>query len=110
MEDCIFCKIAKGEITTDFLYEDDDVMAFKDIHPVKPVHILIVPKQHIEDFLALEDPLLKEKLLSVVQTMAESAELDDKGFRVTINGGGAQEINHLHIHLMGPMGANAKME
>lgn len=109
MEDCIFCKVGKGEFNTEFLYEDDDVMAFKDIHPVKPVHILIVPKAHIEDFLALEDPLLKEKLLTVAQTMAESAELDDKGFRIVINGGGAQEIQHLHIHLMGPLGANVKM-
>jgi histidine triad (HIT) family protein len=109
MEDCIFCKIGKGELKTEFLYEDDDVMAFKDIHPVKPVHILIVPKGHVEDFLALEDPLLKEKLFSVVQTMAESAELDDKGYRVAINGGGAQEVPHLHLHLMGPMGSNAKM-
>jgi histidine triad (HIT) family protein len=109
MEDCIFCKIAKGEIKSKFLYEDDDVMAFRDIHPVKPIHFLIVPKQHIEDFLALEDPMLKEKLLTVVQTLAESADLDDKGYRVSINGGGAQDIDHLHIHLMGPMGANTKM-
>lgn len=109
MKDCVFCNIAKGKIQTDFLYEDDDVMAFKDIHPVKPTHILVVPKGHIEDILALEDPLLKEKLLTVAQTMAESAELDDNGFRIVINGGGAQEIQHLHIHVMGPMGNNAKM-
>jgi histidine triad (HIT) family protein len=109
MNDCIFCKIAKGEIKTEFLYEDDEVMAFTDIHPVKPTHILIVPKEHIEDILALEDPLLKEKLLTVVQNMAESSELDDKGFRVVINGGGAQEIHHLHIHLMGPVGLEVKM-
>ena len=109
MSDCIFCKIAKGEIKTDFLYEDDEVMAFKDIHPVKPIHILVMPKEHIEDVLALEDPLLKEKLLTVAQTMAESAELDDKGFRIVINGGGAQEIHHLHMHVMGPMGTDATM-
>ena len=109
MKDCIFCKIANGKIKKEFLYEDIDVMAFADIHPVKPVHILIIPKAHIEDFLALEDPLLKEKLLTVVQTMAESAELDDKGYRVVINGGGAQEIHHLHIHLMGPLDNAAPM-
>jgi histidine triad (HIT) family protein len=109
MKDCIFCKIARGKLPTEFLYDDEDVMAFRDIHPAKPIHILVVPKMHIEDFLALEDPLLKEKLLSVVQTLAESAELDDKGFRVVINGGGSQEIRHLHLHLMGPMGANVKM-
>lgn len=109
MDDCIFCKIAKGKIKTEFLYEDDDVMAFNDIHPLKPTHILIVPKGHVEDILALEDPLIKEKLLTVAQAMAESAELDDKGFRIVINGGGAQEIPHLHLHLMGPLGAHAKM-
>lgn len=109
MVDCIFCKIAQGEIKTDFLYEDEDVMAFNDIHPVKPTHILIVPKGHVEDFLALEDPAIKEKLFSVVQNMAEAAELDEAGFRIVINGGGAQEINHLHIHLMGPMGSNVKV-
>lgn len=109
MKDCIFCKIAKGDLTTEFLYEDDEVMAFKDIHPVKPVHILVVPKEHIEDFLALEDPLLKEKLIIVAQTIAESAELDDKGFRITINGGGAQDINHLHIHVTGPHTTSAEL-
>ena len=109
MPDCIFCKIARGEIQTDFLYEDEDVMAFNDIHPVKPTHILIVPKGHVEDILALEDPLIKEKLLTVAQAMAESAELDTKGFRIIINGGGAQEVPHLHIHLMGPMGSKAKL-
>ena len=109
MDDCIFCEIAKGKIKKEFLYEDEDVMVFPDIHPVKPVHILIIPKTHVEDFLALEDPLLKEKLLSVVQTMVESAELDDKGYRIVINGGGAQEIQHLHIHLMGPLDSTVKM-
>ena len=84
-------------------------MAFNDIHPVKPTHILIVPKGHVEDILALEDPLIKEKLLTVAQAMAESAELDTKGFRIIINGGGAQEVPHLHIHLMGPMGSKAKL-
>lgn len=110
MADCIFCKIAKGKLKTEFLYEDDDVMAFNDIHPAKPIHILVVPKGHVDDFLALEDPLLKEKLFTVAQTMAESAELDDKGFRIVINGGGAQEINHLHLHVMGPLGAAAPIE
>lgn len=109
MPECIFCKIAAGDLKTEFLYEDDDVMAFKDIHPLKPVHILVVPKGHVEDFLALEDPLIKEKLFTVVQTLAESAELDDKGFRIVINGGGAQEVPHLHIHLMGPIGSKAAL-
>lgn len=109
MEDCTFCKIAAGDMKTEFLYEDEDVMAFKDLHPIKPIHILIVPKGHVEDLLALEDPIIKEKLLTVAQTLAESAELDDKGFRILINGGGSQEINHLHIHLLGPMGKNMKM-
>ncbi len=104
MENCIFCKIATGAIKKEFLYEDDDVMVFPDIQPVKPVHLLIVPKKHIAEFMALEDKDLLQKLFTVVQNMIKREGLTDKGHRIGINGGGAQAIDHLHIHLMGPMG------
>lgn len=104
MDNCLFCKFAKGEIKKEFLYEDDDVMVFPDIHPVRPVHLLVVPKSHISDLLVLEDSSLWQKLLTVVQNMVKREGLSDKGFRIGINGGGAQVVNHLHIHLMGPMG------
>src|SRR2546430_12100662 len=103
MGDCIFCKIATKEITKDFLYEDEDVMVFPDIHPVRPIHLLIIPKKHITDLLAVESPVLFEKLFIVVKKMILEHELTQKGYRVTINGGGAQIVQHLHIHLVGPM-------
>lgn len=103
MNDCIFCKIAKKEIPAKFIYEDDDVMAFPDIHPVKPVHILIVPKKHVTEFQAVEDTVLFQKIFHVVQQMIKREGLSDKPHRIGINGGGAQDIDHLHVHLMGPM-------
>lgn len=109
MADCVFCKIRDRIISKVFTYEDEDAMVFPDIYPIKPVHLLIVPKKHIEDLLMMSDKGLMIKLISVVQNMAKRYELDKKGFRIGINGGGAQGINHLHIHLFGPMGRNAEM-
>jgi histidine triad (HIT) family protein len=102
MEDCLFCKFANGAMKKEFYYEDDDVMVFPDIHPVRPVHLLIIPKQHVSEFVAVQDPELFKKLFTVAQQMIAREGLKDKGYRITINGGGAQVINHLHIHLMGP--------
>lgn len=109
MENCIFCKIARSEVAKDFLYNDDEIMAFKDINPVKPVHVLIIPKRHIPELIAIDDVLLLGKLLKVTQQLISRFEISDKGYRVVINGGGAQEIDHLHIHLMGPMGSRAAL-
>jgi len=106
MKDCIFCKIRDGEIAKEFTYQDEDVMVFPDINPVKPVHLLIIPKKHVEDFLDLDDINLEKKLNDVVRRMIKENKLEDKGYRIGLNGGGAQIINHLHIHLMGPMGKN----
>lgn len=102
--DCVFCNIRDKQIPAKLLYEDDEVMAFPDVHPVKPVHILVVPKLHIHEFEAVEDPELFKKLMIVVKSMIQREGLKDKGYRITVNGGGAQEVNHLHIHLMGPIG------
>lgn len=92
------------------LYEDDDVMAFPDIHPYKPVHILIIPKKHIGEFQLVDDPTLFSKVGHVIQRMIKEQGLSDKGHRIVINGGGVQEVDHLHIHLMGPFAHAAKME
>jgi len=108
MNDCIFCKLKNREISAKFLYEDDEVMAFPDIHPMKPVHILVVPKEHIEDFLHVKSNALWGKLFTVAQKMAKDHNLDTKGFRISINGGGAQDVPHLHIHVMGPIGSSVK--
>lgn len=109
MEDCVFCKIARKEIPKEFTYEDEDVMVFPDLHPVKPVHLLIVPKQHVAEFAAVEDPALFQKLGLVVQKMIHTNELQTKGYRIVVNGGGAQLIDHLHIHLLGPISKTATL-
>jgi len=105
--DCIFCKIANKEIEKKFLYEDDEIMVFPDIHPIRPVHLLIVPKQHISELYEVQDPVLFQKILTVAQNMIKREGLKDKGYRITINGGGAQFVNHLHVHLTGPLSNTA---
>ncbi|HEX7042485.1 MAG TPA: HIT domain-containing protein [Patescibacteria group bacterium] len=104
MDDCIFCKIANREIPKEFTYEDEEIMVFPDIHPQKPVHLLIVPKKHIHDFSKLETGEVLDKVRQVIQTMIREFNLNHEGFRIVINGGGAQVIDHLHFHLMGPTG------
>ncbi len=108
--ECIFCKIINKELEAKILYEDEDAIVFPDINPIKPIHILIIPKQHIADFIEVADPSLFSKLFTVVQNMVAREGLKDKGFRVVINGGGAQLVRHLHIHLVGPLGKNAAFE
>ena len=109
MEDCIFCKIVKKELPSTPLYEDDDILAFPDIHPVRPVHLIVIPKKHISELLAVENPGLFQKLFTVIKQLIQEKGLHDKGYRVTNNGGGAQLINHLHFHIMGPMTKTAVM-
>jgi histidine triad (HIT) family protein len=109
MDNCIFCQIREKKIPAKVLYEDDDVLVFPDIHPVRPIHLLIIPKQHIQELIAVEDPALLQKLFVVVQNMIAREGLKDKGYRVTLNGGGAQLVQHLHIHLMGPMKVTDRM-
>ncbi len=109
MKDCIFCKIAKKELPAKFVYEDEEVMVFPDIKPLKPIHLLVVPKQHIRDFLDLSDDVLLAKIRVVIQKMVKEQKLDTNGFRLTMHGGGAQVIDHLHIHILGPMGKAASL-
>src|SRR3989344_2268075 len=99
--DCIFCKIANKEIPKEFVYEDEDAMVFSDIKPIKPVHILIMPKKHVPELLDA-DPVLFEKLGLVMQLMVRKEGLENKGYRIIVNGGGPQIVNHLHLHLTGP--------
>ena len=109
MKSCVFCKIRDRIIPKEFTYEDDDVMVFPDINPIKPVHILIIPKRHIKDFLDINDIVLWEKLRKITRNMIRKFKLENKGYRVGINGGGAQIIDHLHFHLLGPLGKAVKM-
>lgn len=88
----------------EFTYEDEEIMVFPDIHPVKPTHLLIVPKKHYTDFLSLDDEHIWDKIKEIAQNMIRQFNLVETGFRLSVNGGGAQQINHFHVHLMGPMG------
>ena len=105
MEDCLFCKIIKKEIPSDIVYEDDEILAFRDIHPVAPIHVLVIPKKHISAITELtkEDEAIVGKIYSVINVIAEKEGIKDSGFRVIVNCGedGGQAIGHLHFHLIG---------
>jgi histidine triad (HIT) family protein len=105
--DCIFCKIASGEVAKEFTYETDDVMVFPDIHPNAPIHLLIIPKLHVKEFVAVDEDSLLLSLMKVVKEMVFKFGLEEKGYRIAINGGGAQQVHHLHIHLQGPISRSA---
>lgn len=104
MEDCIFCKIIKREIPADIVYEDEEIIAFKDIQPAAPVHILIIPKKHIPSLVQLEkeDEQLVGKIYTVINKVADLVGVKEKGYRVIVNCGkdGGQEVQHLHFHLL----------
>lgn len=103
MNDCIFCKIISGEIPSHKVYEDDDVFAFLDIHPVNPGHVLVVPKRHAEDLQAAPDELLA-KLLPTVKKIAAAAvrSAGADGFNLGMNNGAAagQVVFHAHLHVI----------
>jgi histidine triad (HIT) family protein len=101
--DCIFCKIAKGDIPSKKIYEDDELIAFHDIHPISEVHFLIVPKLHFESLASCDaqHQALLGKILLLAPQLAKEQGL--KGFRIMINTGheGGQEVFHMHVHVFG---------
>ena len=103
--DCLFCKIASGEIPADLLLEDDDLVAFNDISPQAPVHILIIPKVHIPTVndLTEEDSDVVSKLILCARTLASARGVSDSGYRLLLNcnAQGGQTVYHLHLHLLG---------
>lgn len=103
MTDCLFCKIADGTIPADKVYEDSDVLAFNDIHPKAPIHVLVIPKQHVATLSEARDPSLLGMLMDRVRKIADEVLELAAGYRVVINvrEGGGQEIFHLHVHLLG---------
>lgn len=105
MEDCLFCKISKGEIPSTKVYEDDNFYAFKDIAPVAPVHVLVIPKKHIANIAALteEDADVAGKMLYAIQKVAQVLGLDKEGYRVVFNTGekAGQTVHHMHAHILG---------
>ena len=105
---CLFCKIAKGEIPSQKVYEDEEIYAFKDINPAAPIHFLMIPKKHIPMLSSVEvaDAQLLGKMMVLVPRLAEEQGCRPRkegGFRVVVNNGadGGQEVYHLHLHVMG---------
>ena len=99
--DCIFCKIANGEFGTEFILETEDIVAFRDINPQAPEHILIIPKNHYENILDIDSPDILTKLMLSVQEVTKKIGL--KEFRTVINTGkdAGQTVFHVHIHILG---------
>jgi histidine triad (HIT) family protein len=105
MTDCLFCKMVAGEIKPDVVLETDQVLAFRDIRPQAPVHVLVIPKRHVPtlDDLPADDPELAAALLDAARQVAEKEGIAASGYRTVINcrGDSGQEVYHLHLHVLG---------
>lgn len=105
MGSCLFCRIIKKEAPSRIVYEDQEVVAFEDIHPQAPVHILVVPRKHIDSLLEItsEDKDVMDRLLGVANRIAKDRGIASRGYRIVINCGptGGQTVYHLHLHLLG---------
>ena len=105
MSDCVFCKIAEGEIPCSKVYEDEHVLAFDDIHPMAPVHVIIIPKKHVSTLLDVDVKKIDivGNLISAAQKVAKIKGIAAKGFRAVINcnAEGGQVVFHLHMHVLG---------
>ncbi|SDF74669.1 histidine triad nucleotide-binding protein [Sporolituus thermophilus] len=104
-QDCIFCKIAKKEVPVQPVYEDEQIIAFPDINPAAPVHVLVIPKKHIANLLEItpEDRALAGHIMTVIPQVAARLGVAEDGFRVVINtkDNGGQTVHHLHCHILG---------
>jgi histidine triad (HIT) family protein len=98
MTDCIFCKIVSGKLPSTKLFEDGEVIVFKDIYPQAPVHWIIIPKKHVPEFLEAEDALVYH-MMNVAKKIIRKEKI--QGYRLVNNGKGAAVIDHLHIHILG---------
>ncbi|MGQ3888367.1 histidine triad nucleotide-binding protein [Legionella sp. CNM-1927-20] len=103
--DCLFCKIAQGEIKANTVYEDKNMVAFHDIHPQAPTHILIIPRKHITTINDVEhaDEQLLGQMILKAKDIAKAQQLSDSGYRLifNVNAGGGQAVYHIHLHLLG---------
>lgn len=113
MEDCIFCKIIKGEIPSNKVYEDDEILAFYDINPATPIHILVIPKKHIPSLneLESEDGIIIAKIYETINKIAQDIGFAQDGFRVIVNCGkdAGQEVGHIHFHILAGRKLGAKI-
>ena len=110
MTDCIFCKIADGEIETDFVYEDDQVVAFRDLNPQAPTHVLVIPREHIAttNDLTAENADIVGRMTLAAKQIAEQDGIAERGYRTVLNCNpeAGQSVFHIHLHVLGgrPMG------
>ena len=113
MEDCLFCKIVKGEVPSTKVYEDEEILAFKDINPMAPVHILVIPKKHYNDIneITEADANIIAKIHLVINKIAKEQGIAETGYRIINNckEDGGQEVKHLHFHLIGGKKLGTKM-
>jgi len=102
MADCLFCKMVAGDIKPDAVYEDDHVLAFRDISPQAPVHILVIPKQHVATLNELDDAALAGHILLTATKIAQQQGFAEAGYRTVFNCNqdGGQAVYHLHLHLL----------
>ena len=102
-DNCLFCRIARGEIPSTKVAETDDAIAFRDIDPKAPTHILVIPKQHVASLAEATDEAMLGSLMSLAAAIARSEGIEGSGYRVVINTGsnGGQTVDHLHLHLLG---------
>ena len=104
-DDCLFCKIANKEISSDVVYEDDDIIAFNDIDPQAPVHIIFIPKKHIETLndISISDSDLVGRIILAIKKIAFKKGISEDGYRIVANcnSNGGQEVFHVHFHLLG---------
>ncbi|MEA1970262.1 MAG: histidine triad nucleotide-binding protein [Thermodesulfobacteriota bacterium] len=102
MEDCIFCKIVRGEIPANIVYESENVLAFDDVNPMAPVHVVAVPKIHVATLMDVSGGMM-DSMISAVQEIAKIKGVDKKGFRTVVNCNedSGQVIFHLHVHILG---------
>ena len=103
MDDCVFCKIASGAIPTTVLFQNDDVMAFPDAHPKAPIHVLVIPKKHVQSLNQVTDVSIVCNMIDAAKQVAKDKGIYEKGYKLVINTGkeGGQVIQHLHLHLIG---------
>ena len=103
MRECIFCKIVRGEVPADFVYQDEQLVIFTDHKPRAPIHLLIVPSKHIEELEELDGELLLKIRDKIVEIVKEK-NLAQEGYKILNNGGLAKDVDHLHFHLFGKTG------
>ena len=102
-QDCLFCKIANKKISSEIVYEDNNVIAFCDINPQAPVHVLFIPKEHIATLNDLEETKILKNLYLAIKKVAKDKNIDSSGYRIVANcnSDGGQEVFHVHFHLLG---------